>query len=187
MPFKPRSTGMRPRLLIVVAALAAALPAVAQEGRPGPSGFPVPRYVSLRFDVVNARSGPGDDHRVLWVYRARGLPVQVIAETTDWRRICDPEGGVAWVHKRVTDGRRTAFRPQADALPLRARPDPNAEARATWRGRSLLPLDSCRDGWCRLGGSGGSGWAQTSQFWGAAPGRQCRSIEPPASTGSSGR
>ena len=63
--------------------------------------MPVPRYVSLKFDKVNARAGPGDDHKLLFVYRVRGLPLQVIAETSEWRRVCDPEGTLAWVHKRV--------------------------------------------------------------------------------------
>ena len=59
--------------------------------RVSPSGLPVPRYVSLKFDTVNARSAPGDESRLLWVYHAKGLPVQVVAETPEWRRICDPE------------------------------------------------------------------------------------------------
>ena len=50
-------------------------------GRETPSGLPVPRYVSLKFAEVNARGGPGDDYKLLWVYRAKGLPMQVIAET----------------------------------------------------------------------------------------------------------
>ncbi len=32
----------------------------APKPRETPSGLPVPRYVSLKFDAVNARSGPGD-------------------------------------------------------------------------------------------------------------------------------
>ena len=74
-----------------------------------PSGLPVPRYVTLKFGKVNARSGPGDDHRLIWVYQAKGLPVQVVAETAEWRKVCDPEGHTAWVHKRVTDGRRNVI------------------------------------------------------------------------------
>ena len=35
-----------------------------------PSGLPVPRYVTLKFDAVNARAGPSDDHKLLWVYHA---------------------------------------------------------------------------------------------------------------------
>ena len=57
--------------LVLVAVLAGG----AAADRPTPSGLPVPRYVTLKFDRVNARAGPGDDHRLLWVYQARGLPV----------------------------------------------------------------------------------------------------------------
>ena len=43
----------------------------------------MPRYVSLKYDKINARNGPDEAHRLLWVYRARGLPVQVVAETAE--------------------------------------------------------------------------------------------------------
>src|SRR5271167_1431147 len=94
--------------------------------RPTPSGLPVPRYVSLKFDAVNARAGPGDDHRLLWVFHARGLPVQVVAETDEWRRVCDPDGGLSWVHRRTTDGRRTVMRTQPGPAAIRLRPRENA-------------------------------------------------------------
>jgi len=146
----------------------------AEQGRPGPSGFPVPRYVSLRFDRVNARAGPTEEHPVVWTYRTRGLPVQVIAETVDWRRVCDPDGGVAWVHKRVTDGRRTALRREPDQLPLLQRPQPGAPVAAVLNGRSVAPLDRCEGGWCRLQAGRTTGWAPTTAVWGGAEGVQCR-------------
>ena len=96
--------------LILSAAACALASAALADARPTPSGLPVPRYVTLKFGSVNARAGPGDDYRTLWVYQVRGLPVQVIAESSEWRRICDPDGGVAWVHMRTTDGRRNVMR-----------------------------------------------------------------------------
>jgi SH3-like domain-containing protein len=41
----------------------AALAAPQAPERQTPSGMPVPRYVSLKFDKVNARAGQGDEHR----------------------------------------------------------------------------------------------------------------------------
>lgn len=143
------------------------------QGRLGPSGFPVPRYVSLRFDEVNARAGPSDDHPVVWTYRTRGLPVQVIAETQDWRRVCDPDGGVAWVHRRTTDGRRTALRRGAESLPLLEEPRAGAATRAVLAGRSVTELDECENGWCRLQSGRASGWAPETAVWGAAADVQC--------------
>ena len=83
-------------LAIALAALAAALPAAAQEppgGRRG-TGLPVPRYVSLKTDRVNLREGPSKDHRTAWVFQRAGLPVEIVAEyEADLVRVaCRSEG-----------------------------------------------------------------------------------------------
>ena len=146
-----------------------------QPDRPTPSGLPVPRYVSLKFADVNARSAPADDSRLLWVYHAKGLPVQVVAETTDWRRVCDPEHGLAWVHRRTTDGRRTAMRLKPEPLAMRASPKPDARIKAYLQSRALAELDRCnKDGWCKLKAGHADGWAPAAEIWGAADEPQCR-------------
>lgn len=143
-------------------------------GRPTPSGLPVPRYVSLKFGEVNARNGPGEDHRILWVYRAKGLPVQVVAETREWRKVCDPDGQTAWVRSRVTDGRRSVMRTASDRLALHAAPKAEARITAYLNGRSVAALDKCKDGWCRLKTPQAKGWVSQSEVWGVADAPQCR-------------
>src|SRR5688572_22767921 len=142
--------------------------------RPTPSGFPVPRYVTLKFGKVNARAGPGDDHRLLWVYRTKGLPVQVVAETAEWRRVCDPEGGLAWVHKRVTDGRRSVINLSNRPAPLRRNPKPGAEPAAFLDVRAMASLVRCQKGWCSVKTDGASGWVREGTLWGTAEAPQCR-------------
>lgn len=154
--------------------LTASSGAAAGADRPTPSGYPVPRYITLKFGKVNARAGPGDDHRLLWVYRAKGLPVQVVAETSEWRRICDPEGAMAWVHRRVTDGRRALMNTSDRPAPLYRKPKPGAEAVAYLAPHAAADLDRCKGGWCRVKADGVSGWAPESSLWGAAPAPQCR-------------
>jgi SH3-like domain-containing protein len=173
---KHRSLG-QPALIAatLVAALAASVGiARAQAPKVTPSGMDVPRYVSLKYGEVNARVGPDEEHRLLWIYKARGLPVQVVAETREWRRICDPEGALAWVHKRTTDGRRTAMRVQSTPLPLRAQPKAGARITAYLAGRATAGLDRCEKGWCRLKADGESGWAPEGEIWGASPQVQCK-------------
>ena len=143
--------------------------------RKTPSGLDVPRYVSLKFGEVNARAGPGDDYKVLWTYRVRGLPLQVIAETSDYRRVCDPEGAVAWVHQRSVDNvRRTAMRLAAEPLPIRRHPDPKAPVVALLAGRALAGLGMCRDDWCQVTVGRAKGWVPADGLWGTASAPQCR-------------
>jgi len=150
-----------------------------QPERVTPSGLPVPRYVTLKFDPVNARAGPGDDHRLLWVYHAKGLPVQIIAETADWRRICDPDGSTSWVHKRSVDGRRAAMRRDAAPLAMHAQPRDSAVVVAYLAPRTVVQLDKCQKGWCRLRSGQVDAWVPQDQVWGADDRPQCGG-QPPA-------
>ena len=72
------------------------------------SGLPVPRFVSLKSDRVNVRSGPNKDQEVRWVYTRAGLPVEITAEFENWRRIRDWEGAEGWVYHSLLSGKRTA-------------------------------------------------------------------------------
>jgi SH3-like domain-containing protein len=143
-------------------------------GRKTPSGLPVPRYVTLKFNEVNARGGPGDDYRLLWVYRAKGLPLQVVEETREWRRVCDPNGKLAWVKGTGVDGRRKVLSLLGEPVTLRARPQTTARVEAYLAPHALADLDRCKAGWCKLKVRGLGGWAPASAFWGTDERRQCR-------------
>lgn len=167
--------GDRPIGLAVLAALVAVGAADAQtRDRPTPSGLPVPRWVSLKYNEINARQGPGDDYPAVWTYRAKGLPVQVVAETREWRKVCDPEGGSAWVKRRMVDGVRTVFREDPQPLALLSQPKPGARVKAYLAGRAIASFDRCDKGWCRVKVAGVSGWAPEPQLWGVGETARCR-------------
>jgi len=173
-------------VLLSLAALAAiglaSCDGAASEGKDCPaadrartvSGFCIPRYVSLKRGVVYARRGPGKDYPAIWVYRVKGLPVQVVAETTDWRRVCDPDGGVAWVHRSMVDGRRTVMAVGGSAIPLYRQPGAAEAPSAMLSPRALATLARCRGGWCKVSVSGTFGWTPAERLWGLSPTPQCR-------------
>jgi 3-oxoacyl-[acyl-carrier protein] reductase len=45
-----------------------------------PNNFPVPRFVTIKFNEVNARTGPENDCPIEWVFVKKSEPVEVIAE-----------------------------------------------------------------------------------------------------------
>ena len=164
--------------MIAAAAVGAGLMAAAgntmPDGRPTPTGLEVPRWVSLKSSHVRARQGPGLDYPILWEYRAAGLPVQVIAETREWRKVCDPDGGTAWIHRRTTVGVRTVFHRGAQLLPLRSGPKDTARVRALLAVRGIAKLDKCEQGWCLVEAGKAKGWARAASLWGLATQRVCR-------------
>jgi SH3-like domain-containing protein len=161
-------------LLLSVYALALlgaglASPACAQtdaEVRLGPSsGLPVPRFASLKFDVVNGRDGPSFEHRVVWEYRRRGLPVLVIAEDLDWWKVRDPAGDEVWIHRRGLDSRKMAVVAEVPAV-IRREPATDAAEAATADPGVLLEIKDCRDGWLRVDGARVAGWLPEGAVWG---------------------
>jgi SH3-like domain-containing protein len=140
----------------------------------GVSGLCVPRWVTLRLGAVNARRGPGSDYPALWVYHAQGLPVQIVAETRAWRRICDPDGLAAWVERASLDGRRAVAPLGASPVPILGGPRPDRPAKGLLAPHALARLDHCAAGWCEVRVSGVTGWASESLLWGVAGGAQCR-------------
>ena len=72
------------------------------------TGLPLPRFVSLKADEVNARVGPGGDYQIAWVFRRAGLPVEAVAEFENWRQVRDASGSTGWVNAGPTSARRTA-------------------------------------------------------------------------------
>lgn len=170
------------RLSLVAAAAGAAMAvggaAQMPDGRPTPSGFDVPRWVSIKSSPARARRGPGLDHPILWEYRAAGLPVQVIAETRDWRKVCDPQGNVAWVHRTITSGRRTAFNRTDAVLDLHRRPNERSGVRARLAAHALITLDRCEDGWCRVQSGRLRGWTPQEALFGVQDRAQCPASAP---------
>lgn len=139
------------------------------------SGLRVPRFVSLKTDKVNVRAGPAKDHEVAWVYNRSALPVEVIAESDNWRRIRDWEGAEGWVYHSLLSGKRTALvSPQSkgkDALlALRDKPDPKSGVSAELESGVLGSVKRCSGGWCRIVGDGFDGWIEEQRLWGVYPG-----------------
>lgn len=132
-----------------------------------PSGFSVPRFVSLKFNKVNGRTGPSRNHPIAWQYQRRGLPLLIVAETEMWRKVRDISGDEAWVRKPALSGSRTVMALQATSL--RSRPDPRAREVARTDERALLRLQDCREGWCEVRSENGlKGWVRQDALWGAS-------------------
>jgi len=135
------------------------------------SGRPVPRFVSLRSDDVNVRTGPGLRYPVDYIYRRRHLPVEVIAEWDTWRKVRDWEGAVGWVHQSTLSARRYALimAPAGQLRTLKREPTAAAAAVAEAEPMVIGQVLECQPQWCRLDVQGRRGWLPRADLWGLYP------------------
>jgi len=151
-------------LLMLGAALAPAYFAAARDQ----SGLPVPRYVSLRSNQINLRSGPGMNFPIQWVYQRRHMPVEIIAEYDTWRKIRDWQGTVGWVHQSMLDGSRYVMITGGERIMHQEASDSSPPAAKLMPG--VIPeLLKCDGPWCRLEIQGYRGWLKRDEFYGVYP------------------
>lgn len=147
----------------------------------GPSGLKLPRFVSLKSDEVNVRGGPSTDHKVKWVFRRAGLPVEIFQEYDNWRRIRDSEGEEGWVFHSLLSGRRTALispweksqdtsgEDNEKLINIYNSPEENAELAAQAQAGVQADIEKCHDGWCKISVRSYGGWIKANLLWGVYP------------------
>lgn len=181
----------------VLAALTAAMFVTSNAGRAGEagtegqtkaaaaptgSGLPVPRFVSLKSDRANLRSGPSTEYPTGWVFRRAGLPLEVIKEFDAWRQVRDAEGATGWILQSLLSGRRTGLvlpwevkagsaPPQ---VPILASESTSASIVANVEAGVIANLHSCDGKWCRVTVGDYGGYIEQKKLWGVYEGESIK-------------
>jgi len=157
-----------------------ASPAFAQATVTGASGQPIPRFVSLKRNKVRMRLGPGKKFGVAWVYRKHGLPVEIIQEYDNWRKVRDPDGNEGWIAGSLLSSQRSAvIAPwendlEAGRIPLMKSERESAASVAILEPGVVGEVRSCGEAWCRMdvkgpGNKNITGFIKKNALWGVYP------------------
>ncbi len=140
----------------------------ASQKRGSVTNLPIPRFVSLKTSEGNVRRGPSLRHRIDWVFKHPGMPLEIIGEFGHWRQVRDRDGVGGWVHYSLLSGVRTAI-VDFDLSPLYNRADTESQIDAYLEAGVIARLDSCGLDWCRVKADGIRGWTLKSNLWGVHP------------------
>lgn len=149
------------RFLAIFALLGLAVPALAQDSAE------TPYWASIRATEVNMRVGPGEDYRIVWVYKRPLLPLKVLRMKEGWRLVRDPDGAQGWVLSRMLTRQRTAIVKGKEPADMREAGNP--ASKLLWR---LAPgvvgqLGDCDKGWCAYTVGPRKGFVPQDRLWGA--------------------
>lgn len=144
------------------------------------SDLPLPRYASIRSKSANMRNGPAKKYPILWEYHYKSMPVQIIAEHQNWRKVLTPTGEKGWFHVSLLSSVRTVlFRhttsitnPEVfkdlpnDQTIIYRKPNRDSFPVARISDQSVGKVLKCHDGWCKIRIQKVQGWVETSHLWG---------------------
>jgi len=121
-------------------------------------------YMSLKYNKVNVRYGPGKDYPIKFIFNKKNYPVQIIDQKENFRKIIDFKKNGGWIHRSqlkkgsslivlnfsILFSDNTKFsRPLAKLEPGR-----------------LLNKEKCNLNWCKVETVEYKGWVLKESLWG---------------------
>ncbi|MEO9458330.1 MAG: SH3 domain-containing protein [Lentilitoribacter sp.] len=148
----------------------------AQTTQKGASGLPIPRFVSLKAKRVNMRVGPGQSYKVSWLYTKSSIPMEIIQEYDNWRRVRDFEGTEGWVFHSLLSGERSAVaapwmrgKSPVSYINVYAQATQNSAVKAKLEPGVIAKIEQCNGEWCEISIDKVDGWASQEELWGVYP------------------
>lgn len=140
------------------------------------SDLQVPRFVSLSTDKAYARTGPGKNYPVRWVYVKEHMPLKVIQDYYGWRKVTDIDGHGGWMHRSLLSGKRRVMiniknysENDTDSnflVNLFKEPSRDSELLLRLENKVIADLEECKTGWCKIIVAGNTGWVEGKFLWG---------------------
>ncbi len=122
--------------------------------------------VSVVGDLVNMRTGPGQNYAVLWEL-GNGYPLQVLEKKGNWMKVEDFENDVGWVHDSVVS-RVAHLVVKKNIINIRSGPGEDFKiVRQAEKGVVLRTLDR-KGGWVKViyDEEQITGWVLRTLLWG---------------------
>ena len=136
----------------------------------------IPRFVSLKSNLINLRTGPGERFPIEWVYKRQGLPVEITDEFEHWRKIRDFEGTTGWVHKKMLSEKRTVITFPHHKTILFKTEKTTAQPRAYLDGLIILTVIKCEDSsiFCKVRLQDLTGYVKKDEVFGLYPNEEVK-------------
>ncbi len=128
------------------------------------------RYVSLRSDKAFLREGPTYQHRILFVYKRKDYPLQLLSGYESWRKVRDADGTTGWMSQTMLSDQRTVLVVGKGTAALHAGADEGSSVVAKAEPGVVAKLKACKPQFCEIAASGQKGWIDRTRIWGVDAG-----------------
>ena len=122
-------------------------------------------FLTLRYDEVNLRQGPGKDYPIKIFYKKKFLPVKVQDSSDNFRKIKDHENNSGWIHISQLSKKKAAIVNNGDLIMFKNSTIYSNPVVILKEGRLVL-VDKCKIDWCKVKSGGFKGWIKSESLWG---------------------
>lgn len=126
----------------------------------------IPRFATIKFNEVNARTGPAIDCPIEWVFISKGEPVEIVAEYEQWRKVRDIKEEGGWVHSSTLSTKRSVILISKNITPLISSPSNYDDVVVYLRPQIRCDWIKCKENWCKISCKTYKGWIVKNLLWG---------------------
>ena len=130
------------------------------------TGLKIPRFVSLKSDNSNLRVGPSENYPIKLKYIAANIPIEIIDEYKNWRKIIDYEENEGWIHKSLIKGKRFVIVNTPYKNGLQVFNKPKGDNIGKIGKKNILEIKTCLINWCKIKYKKNKGWVNKLNLWG---------------------
>ena len=121
-------------------------------------------FLSLKKDKVYVRYGPGKDYPIKYIYKKKFLPVKVIDQKDNFRKIIDHKKNSGWIH-RIMLRKLNSLVILEEKIVFKRNSKFSKPLIKLEKGR-LVIIIKCEVNWCKIETENYSGWINTKNVWG---------------------
>ena len=131
------------------------------------TGLELPRFVSLKSDDANIRVGPSVNYPIVLKYTKANLPLKIIEEYNDWRKIEDIYSNIGWIHKSLIKGERRGIIISTDNSNVKLHNIEKGKIFGEIEVGAIVLISKCKKEWCQIEKNNIKGWIDKKNIWGS--------------------
>ena len=122
-------------------------------------------FRTLRNDKTNLRQGPSFDYPVKIFYKKKYLPVIILDNSDNFRKIRDHENNSGWIHISQLSKKKAAIVIEEELI-LFGNSTIFSNPVALLKEGRLVKISKCKIEWCKVKTGKYKGWVSKNGLWG---------------------
>ena len=122
-------------------------------------------FLTLRYDKVNLRQGPSRQYPIKIFYKKKFLPVLILDESDNFRKIRDHENNSGWIHVSQLSKKKAAIVIDEKLIMFKS-PTIYSKPIAVLKKGRLARIIKCKKIWCKAKSDKYKGWLKKDSLWG---------------------
>ena len=122
-------------------------------------------FLTLRNDKVNLRQGPSFEYPIKLYYKKKFLPVLILDQSDNFRKIRDHENNTGWIHISQLSKKKAALTVEDNQIVF-SKPSIYSKPHVILKKGKLCKINKCLDEWCKIQVNDYKGWIKKKSLLG---------------------